>query len=163
MNIVSMIDAITKARLRVYIRWMIRRDMPEVLDIGNRSFDYPWPEEDYLALLRQHNHIGMVAEIGERIVGFMIYQLRKTAIYVPTFAVDPNYRRRGVGNQMVAKLVGKLSSHRRTRIVLHVRESNLPAQHFWAAMGFRAEGVEREFYEDTGEDAYRMQYPFSGS
>jgi hypothetical protein len=30
-------------------------------------------------------------------------------------------------------------------------------------MGFRAEGVEREFYEDTGEDAYRMQYLFDGS
>lgn len=153
-----MIDAITKARLRVYPRWMIPRDMPGVLDIGNRSFDFPWSEEDYLALLRQRDHIGCVAEYGDRVVGFMIYHLRPTDIGVDLFAVDPNYRRRGVGNQMVAKLVGKLSSHRRTRIALHVRESNLHAQHFWAAMGFRAEGVEREFYEDTGEDAYRMVY-----
>jgi [ribosomal protein S18]-alanine N-acetyltransferase len=155
----STIDAITKARLRVYIRWMIRRDMPEVLDIGNRSFDFPWSEEDYLSLLRQRDHVGMVAEHEDRVVGFMIYHLRPTDMGVDLFAVDPNYRRRGVGRQMVSKLVWRLGAgNRRARLSLHVRESNLPAQHFWAAMGFRAEGVEREFYEDTGEDAYVMVY-----
>jgi [ribosomal protein S18]-alanine N-acetyltransferase len=162
-NIMSMIDAITKARLRVYIRWMIRRDMPEVLAIEHSSFDFPWCEEEFLRVLRQRNCIGMVAEYGERVVGFMIYELHKAKLQVLNFAVHPEFRRRGEGRQMVAKLVSQLSSYRRTRIALHVRESSLPAQHFWAAMGFRAEGVEREFYEDTGEDAYRMQYLFNGS
>ena len=56
---------------------------------------------------------------------------------------------------MVAKLVGKLSSHRRTRIGLQVRETNLPAQLFFRALDFRAVEVVRECYEDTGEDGYR--------
>jgi ribosomal-protein-alanine N-acetyltransferase len=59
---------------------------------------------------------------------------------------------------MVAKLVGKLSSHRRTRIALSVRETNLPAQLFFRIQGFRAMEVAREHYPDTGEDGYFLQY-----
>ena len=114
-----------KAQVRVHIRWMIRRDMPEVLAIEHASFEFPWCEEEFLRVLRQRNCIGMVAEYGERVVGFMIYELHKNKLHVLDFAVHPEFRRQGVGHQMVAKLVGKLSSHRRTRIALHVRETNL--------------------------------------
>jgi ribosomal-protein-alanine N-acetyltransferase len=147
-----------KAQVRVHIRWMIRRDMPEVLAIEHSSFEFPWCEEEFLRILRQRNCIGMVAEYGERVVGFMIYELHKSKLHVLDFAVHPEFRRQGVGRQMVAKLVGKLSSHRRTRIVLSVRETNLAAQLFYRIQGFRALEVIREFYQDTGEDAYAMVY-----
>ena len=59
---------------------------------------------------------------------------------------------------MIDKLVGKLSSQRRTRITLEVRETNLAAQLFFRASGFRATSVLRDFYDDSPEDAYLMQY-----
>jgi ribosomal-protein-alanine N-acetyltransferase len=148
----------TKAQVRVHIRWMIRRDMPEVLAIEHASFEYPWCEEEFLRVLRQRNCIGMVAEYGERVVGFMIYELHKNRLHVLDFATHPEFRRQGVGHQMVAKLVGKLSSHRRTRIALSVRETNLAGQLFFRIQGFRAMEVVREHYMDTAEDAYVMQY-----
>ncbi len=152
-----------KVQARVHIRWMIRRDMPEVLAIEHASFEFPWCEEEFLRVLRQRNCIGMVAEYGERVVGFMIYELHKAKLQVLNFAVAGEFRRHGVGHQMVAKLVGKLSSHRRTRIALHVRETNLPAQLFYRVQGFRAVEVAREHYQDTGEDAFVMQYLFDES
>src|SRR5271157_3236611 len=132
-----------KDPLRVHIRWMIRRDMPEVLQIEQESFDYSWTEEDFLRCLRQRNCIGMVAECGDRVVGFMIYELHKTKLHILNFAVHPAWRRRGVGENMVAKLVGKLSNHRRTRITLEVRETNLEAQLFFRAQEFKAVRVLR--------------------
>src|SRR6516162_129139 len=111
-----------KEQLRVHIRWMIRRDMPEVLQTEQLSFEYPWTEEDFLRCLRQRNCIGMVAEQGEKVVGFMIYELHKNKLHILNFAVQQSFRRLGIGAQMVAKLVSKLSSHRRTRITLEVRE-----------------------------------------
>ena len=146
------------AQTRVHIRWMIRRDMPEVLAIEHASFEYPWCEEEFLRVLRQRNCIGMVAEYGERIVGFMIYELHRNKIHLLDFASHSDFRRRGIGRQMVAKLVGKLSTQRRSRIALYLRETNLPAQLFFRVMGFRAMEVVREHYADTGEDAYNMQY-----
>jgi [ribosomal protein S18]-alanine N-acetyltransferase len=149
-----------KVQVRVHIRWMIRRDMPEVLAIEHASFEFPWGEEEFLRVLRQRNCIGMVAEHGERVVGFMIYELHKTKLQILNFCVLPEMRRQGVGHQMVAKLVGKLSSHRRTRITLNIRETNLHAQLFFRSQVFRASEVLREHYEDTAEDAYVMQYLF---
>ena len=146
--------------LQVHIRWMIRRDMSEVLDIEQESFEFPWSEDDFIRCLRQRNCIGMVAEHDDRVAGFMIYELHKTRLHILNFAVAGAYRRRGIGQQMSNKLVGKLSNQRRTRIVLEVRETNLAAQLFFKETGFRAVSVLRDFYEDTTEDAYLMQYRY---
>lgn len=143
---------------RVYVRWMIRRDVPAVLRIEEASFDYPWCEEDFLRCLRQRNCIGMVAEFNEAVLGFMIYELHEAKLYILNFAVHPHHRRQGIGGQMVEKLVSRLSSHRRTRVTLEVRETKIDAQLFFKACGFRATGVCRGFYEDSGEDAYLMEY-----
>ena len=151
-----------KDQARVHIRWMIRRDMPEVLQAEQLSFEYAWNEEDFLRCLRQRNCIGMVAEHGEKVVGFMIYELHKNKLHILNFAVHPAWRRHNVGSQMVAKLISKLSSHRRTRITLEVRETNLHAQLFFRKQEFRALRVLRSFYEDSGEDAFLMQFRISG-
>ena len=147
-----------REQVRVHIRWMIRRDMPEVLQTEQESFEYAWTEEDFLRCLRQRNCIGMVAECGEKVVGFMIYELHKAKLHILNFAVHPTCRRSRVGTQMVAKLISKLSSHRRTRITLEVRETNLVAQLFFRKQEFRAVRVLRAFYEDSGEDAFLMEY-----
>ena len=151
-----------KEQVRVHIRWMIRRDMPAVLQAEQESFEFAWTEEDFLRCLRQRNCIGMVAERGEKVVGFMIYELHKSKLHIMNFAVSPSCRRVGIGQQMVAKLISKLSSHRRTRITLEVRETNLVAQLFFRTQGFRAVRVLRSYYEDSGEDAFLMQYKFAG-
>ncbi len=149
-----------KQEISVHIRWMIRRDMPEVLDIETHSFEFPWSEEDFIRCLRQRNCIGMVAEYDERVVGFMIYELHKNRLHILNFAVRPEFRRRGVATAMVKKLIGKLSQQRRNRILLEIRETNLGAQLFFRDSGFRAISVLRDFYEDTIEDAYLMQYRY---
>ncbi len=154
-------DSVKKQQeVRVHIRWMIRRDMPDVLAIERKSFEFPWSEEDFIRCLRQRNCIGMVAEVDDQVVGFMIYELHKSRLHILNFAVHPDFRQRHVGAQMVEKLVGKLSSQRRNRILLEVRETNLAAQVFFRSNGFRAISVLREFYEDTPEDAYLMEYRF---
>src|SRR5258708_33479709 len=147
-----------KEQVRVHIRWMIRRDMQEVLQTEQESCEFSWREEAFLRCLRQRNCIGMVAEQGEKVVGFMIYELHKAKLHILNFAVHPTCRRGAVGAQMVAKLISKLSSHRRTRITLEVRETNLAAQLFFRAQGFKAVRVLRSYYEDSGEDAFLMQY-----
>jgi ribosomal-protein-alanine N-acetyltransferase len=152
-----------KQEVCVHIRWMIRRDMPEVLDIEQQSFEFPWTESDFIRCLRQRNCIGMVAEHDERVVGFMIYELHKNRLHILNFAVCPEFRRRGVGNSMINKLVSKLSHGRRNRILLEVRETNLSAQLFFRTAGFLAINVLRDFYDDTTEDAYLMQYRYQQS
>ena len=142
----------------IHVRWMIRRDMPSVLAIESASFEFPWSEEEFIRCLRQRNCIGMVAERDDQVVGFMIYELHRNRLHLLNFAVAASSRRSSVGGSMIGKLVSKLSSDRRNRITLEVRETNLDAQLFFRQLGFRAISVLRDFYEDTTEDAYLMQY-----
>jgi ribosomal-protein-alanine N-acetyltransferase len=142
---------------KVHIRWMIRRDLTDVLAAERASFEFAWSEDDFLQCLRQRNCIGMVAEVNDRVVGFMIYELHATRLHVLNFAVAPAARRQGIGALMVDKLLGKMASHRRAKITLAVRERNLPAQLFFRSQDFRATRVLRNYYEDSGEDAFLME------
>jgi len=151
------------AQADVQIRWMIRRDMPSVLAIEESSFEFPWSEEEFIRCLRQRNCIGMVAEREDEVVGFMIYELHKNRLHLLNFAVHPSSRRENVGSDMIEKLSSKLSVERRNRIMLEVRETNLEAQLFFKNLGFRAISVLRDYYEDTTEDAYLMQYRYRAS
>lgn len=154
-----------KERIRVHIRWMIRPDMPEVLQAEQESFACPWTEEDFLRTLRQRNCIGMIAECGEQVAGYMLYELHKQKLHILNLAVSPRYRRAEVGSQMILKLISKLASHRRTRITIQVRETNLPAQLFFRSLGFRAVKVLRGSFEDTDgapEDGIVMRYSLAG-
>lgn len=140
------------------VRWMIRRDMVSVLEIENQAFGFDaWSEEEFRQL-RQRNTIGMVAERNDQVVGFMIYELHKNRLYLLNFAVVEHCRRSGVGSAMIGKLKSKLTPDRRNRITLDIRETNLPGQLFFKAMGFRAVTVLRNYYDDCSEDAYSMVY-----
>lgn len=148
----------SRGLMRVHIRWMIRRDMAEVMHIERTVFEFPWFEEEFIRCLRQRNCIGMVAEHGERVVGFIIYELHKTRLHILNIAVGQDSQGRAVGRQMVEKLKCKLSEQRRSSISTEVRERNLPAQVFFRRMGFTATNVLYDFYEDSPEDAYLFQY-----
>lgn len=150
-------------KIKVHIRWMIRRDMPQVLDVEWGADPYPWYEEDFLNALRERNNIAMVAVNGEDVVGFFIYGLHKHHIELVKFAVRPEWQRMNVGSQMVKKMQAKLSSHRRTRLLVDVRETNLAALNFFKAQGFIATSVVRGYFDDSGEDAFRMEHTFPGA
>jgi ribosomal-protein-alanine N-acetyltransferase len=142
-----------------HIRWIIRKDLPAVLQIENDSYDQPWAEQDFVDAMRDRNTIGMVAEFGEEVVGFMVYQLRPHSVYVYNLAVAPARRRLGVGEAMIGKLKGKLRGGGRTRICFDMPETNVPAQLFLRAQGFLCVRQDRGMF---GEDGYRMQYRLEG-
>lgn len=160
--------------MKVHIRWMIRRDMPSVLGIEQQCFEAPWREEEFIRCLRQRNCIGMVVEDQSKppfvdelgdvptkaypIVGFIIYELLKHKLHILNLAVHVAARRQQVGSRIMEKMRGKLSSQRRTRLVVEVRETNTKAQVFFAKTGFRCTQVLHDFYDDSDEDAYLFEY-----
>lgn len=141
------------------IRWMLRRDVPSVLEIASESFRTPWTEDGLISTIRDRNVIGLVVEDGkDHISGYVIYEIHRNRLHILSLAVKPVYQRKRFGSQLVKKLTPKLSNNRRNRIILDVRETNRDGQLFFRAMGFKATSVIRGFYTDTKEDAYRMEY-----
>ena len=138
---------------------MLRMDMPEVLAIERSSFEFPWRVDDLIRCLRQRNCNGMVAELDEQVVGFMIYFLARSHYQVLSLAVRDEYRRFGVGTQMAEWLIRKLSARRRSWVELNIRETNLRGQLFFRSMGFKAVAILRDHFEGWAtEDAYVMEF-----
>lgn len=136
------------SKLRVDILWMTSRTMTEVLQIENEGSESPWTKEEFLRRLSQGNCIAMVAEHDDRVIGFMVFELYKTRLHLLNIAIAKGFRRRGVGSQLLNRLIGKLHP-RRTCFWVEVRERNLPAQRFFRASGLRAVSVLRNFFDDT--------------
>jgi len=163
-----MIEHIDLSRARLHVRWMIRKDMEQVLDIERSRFEYPWSEEDFIKCLRQRNVIGMVADVSNdrqeylAIAGYMVYELHPRRLHLLNIAVGVPFEGRGIGRKMIAKIQGKLSLERRTRIATEVRESNTDAQLFFKALGFNCVNVLHDFYDEErshpDEDAYSFVY-----
>ena len=148
------------------LRWMIRRDLPEILAIERASFaaDAVWQEEDFLRALRHRNVCGIVAERDwtdpSPVVGYMALEVHgpKSAapgVEIATLAVHPDYRRRGVGRLLLRRAMrvpmvwrpgdGSLAQDEVRPGVARatVSEMDLPVHRWLAACGWRAVAVER--------------------
>lgn len=158
--------------MKVHVRWMVRRDMPEVLAIEEAvRHHWAWTEEDFLRELRERNVIGMVAETmsgssAEEVLGFMVYELYKNSLLVENFAVNPKYGSVSdesatgmtIAGALLEKLKSKLSSERRNVVNIRVRETELDLQLCLRREGFKCFKLVRQGYEDSGEDALLFRY-----
>lgn len=152
----------TASQLRCQIRWLIRRDLEDVLEIDSECFGpRAWGEDEHLAYLRQKNAIGMVAEHEGYIAGFMVYDLHKVRLRLVRFAVAHWAQRKGVGSALVQRLKDKLSQQRRKQIVTTVPEHNVDSQLFLKSQGFLCVATLRDEYEDGDglEFLYRIGKP----
>jgi ribosomal-protein-alanine N-acetyltransferase len=144
--------------MQLYMHWMARQDFEMVLEIERACFESPWTEQELLDAVTRRGQIGLVAtDVGESVVGFVIYRLRRSAFWVLDFAVAPARQREGVGSAILAKLKARLSPTRRSFVVMDVSEYNTGAHLFLRACGFRATRVLRDYYSN-GDAAYRFEY-----
>jgi ribosomal-protein-alanine N-acetyltransferase len=142
----------------ILMRWLIRRDMPIVLEIESRSFRHPWTEEHFSGHINRDNAIGMVATHDSMVVGYTIYAIHTSYIEILNLATHPDYRRMSVGRTILNMLKRKLVFRRRGEICLYISEVNLAGQLFFKANGFQAIEVCKDMYATCEEDAYLMSY-----
>jgi [ribosomal protein S18]-alanine N-acetyltransferase len=135
-------------------------DIPAVHEIERRSFSTPWPAyafEQELSGNRMARYL--VARAGDRVVGFAGIWLMVDEAHITTFGVDPDWRRQGVGLQMLLALDELSRSMQARRMTLEVRVSNASAQALYARFGFAVVGRRQRYYTDNGEDALIMSTP----
>jgi ribosomal-protein-alanine N-acetyltransferase len=134
-----------------------RGDVPEVLDIEAVSYPHPWTEAELLRVSHRNDVIPVVAEWGEKVVGFCLYEICKVRLHLLHLAVHPAHRRQGVATQLLRRVQAKLSADRRALLSVVVGDDNFPAQNFFRSLGFRAVQVLRGRNPDGG-DGYLMHF-----
>lgn len=146
-----------KARTGASIRAMQLDDLPQVLEIERLSFPTPWSERAFRGELTVNSYAHyLVAELGERVVGYGGMWVIVDEAHVTNIAVHPRHRRSGIGRLLLKALLEQAADRGCDRVTLEVRKSNRPAQHLYQSYGFVPRGIRRGYYTDNNEDAIVM-------
>lgn len=90
------------------------------------------------------------------IVGFAGLWLMLDDAHITTIATHPDYRRRHLGELLLASLVDIAYAISATHLTLEARVSNSIAQNLYRKYGFHNVGIRRRYYSDNHEDAQIM-------
>jgi ribosomal-protein-alanine N-acetyltransferase len=141
----------------LHLRHIVRADLGEIAKLQRAAFgEAGWTKKEIWTCLSRIDCDGYAAEREQTIVGHTLCLFDADHVQILTLAVAE--QRCGIGARLIARLIDKPSVKRRGAIVADVPETNLAAQLFFRSLGFRATGVLRRYFTDTGEDAYPMRY-----
>ncbi|HYN70624.1 MAG TPA: ribosomal protein S18-alanine N-acetyltransferase [Candidatus Eisenbacteria bacterium] len=143
--------------LRLQVAPMTLGDLPAVHRIEHASFSSPWPDDAYRSEL-QTNRLAsyLVVRAAAEIVAFGGIWLMVDEAHITTFAVDPAWRRQGIGERLLLALLDVALARRAREATLEVRLSNVAARRLYEKYGFRPVGLRPSYYTDDGEDALIM-------
>ncbi len=143
------------------IRFMQNGDIDQVALIDAESFPNPWPKQSYHYEINENlNSRAWVLEVqkGEKkeIAAMAVLWLVLDEVHIGTIAVHPAYRGVGLGKQFLSEILEKAFEEGVIKAFLEVRRSNEAAIQLYRGLGFKVDGVRKEYYRDNREDAIMM-------
>ena len=123
-------------------------------------FSDPWSEKSIASEVNNPLSLWLVALDAGQVVGYVGSQSVLGWADMMNLAVHPEYRRQGIGDTLVRKLIALLKENEVTCLTLEVRCSNQNAISLYHRIGFRQVGKRSGYYHNPKEDALilRMEW-----
>jgi len=127
-----------------------------VLSIEKRAFRSPWDAKSFsIEVDRSVSHL-WVLRIDDAVAGYVCFWIFADEVHLLNVAVHEKYRRMGMGQRLLSKMINAGMDRGAKTAWLEVRPSNAAASALYTQIGFREVGRRRQYYTDTGEDAIMM-------
>ncbi len=114
-----------------------------------------WSETALESFLAAGGEIRLATSSGA-VAGFLAARRAADEIEILNLAVLPEFRRQGLGRQLVQATMLEAQERGAASAHLEVRSSNGAAVAFYGACGFRASGRRENYYHNPVEDALLM-------
>jgi ribosomal-protein-alanine N-acetyltransferase len=174
---------------RYQTRPMTEADISQVADIEGQSFPTTWPRTAYRRELanrlarysvlidrtrklspsaedtQRRSFMGFLRrkpareETSDFIVGYVGVWLMVDQAHIVAIAVREEYRRRGLGELLLAESIDLAIANGQESMTLEVRRTNDSAQALYEKYKFLKVGVRKRYYTDNHEDALIMTTP----
>lgn len=136
---------------------MEEKHIEAVVFVEEATFSIPWTKADFEREVKENSMaIYFVAVDGEKVVGYAGMWHVVTEGHITNVAILHEYRRQGIGDMFMKELLAIAEEREMIGITLEVRIHNSSAQKMYAKYGFRPEGIRKNYYIDTKEDAVIM-------
>ena len=136
---------------------MEERDLPSVLEIEKLSFPNPWHESTFRGEIQNvpiSFPLAIVHTTLHKVIGYIVFWLIGEEVQINNIAVHPDFRRLGIGEQVLRQVIEQVRWRGANFITLEVRPSNKGALVLYKKIGFRMLGVRKNYYTNPPEDAF---------
>lgn len=125
---------------------------------------YALDEYLYFILLSPYKEV-LIAEVDSKLCGYILGEYDGKYMHVLSFAVYPEYRRKGVGKKLMDGLLDIAKKDKNINALsLNVHVENEGGLSFYKAYGFKNVETLKNYYFGSlnakSQDAYRLEYPF---
>ena len=127
--------------------------VPQIAALEQICFSDPWSEASVRYECSNPISLWLVAVEDERVIGYVGSQSVPPEADIMNLAVAPEYRRQGIGRQLMQALTEVLHTQGIESLFLEVRASNDPAIALYSEFGFVQVGRRKKYYVNPTEDA----------
>ena len=131
-------------------------DCVALSEIHASAFKRGWSDAEFEALLSQPGVHALLAQYQKRFgsrapAGFILYRLAADEAEILSVAVDPAYRRRGIGKTLLENTLRQVYRDGAQSIHLEVEDSNQAAIGLYRGVEFRESGRRAGYYAQGRE------------
>lgn len=124
----------------------------QIAALEKLCFSDPWSEKSVASELNNPLSLWLVAMEGETVMGYIGSQSVLGESDMMNVAVHPDFRRRGVAEELITELIRGLGEKGNHCLSLEVRVSNAPAIALYEKLGFSQVGLRKNYYRNPRED-----------
>ena len=130
-------------------------DLDGVIAIEDASFNHPTTREWYESELQRPDvcYVYVIRTADVTVAGFCAFWKVVDQIHINNLAIHPSCRRRGLGRQLLQRVLEEAAAQGAPHATLEVRRSNVPARRLYEDAGFELVGVRTSYYTNPIEDA----------
>ena len=125
----------------------------QVAQLEKECFCDPWSENAIASELKNPLSLWLVALSDGQVSGYVGSQSVMGEADMMNIAVSSQYRRMGIAQELVERLVAALREKDVYSLTLEVRASNEPAKALYSKLGFQQVGRRPNYYRNPKEDA----------
>jgi [ribosomal protein S18]-alanine N-acetyltransferase len=140
------------------LRSMVQDDIEAVAGIEHVIHRYPWTPGNFSDAL-DNGYLCRVVELDGAIAGYAVMMPALDEIELLDIGIVAEYQGKGLGSELLQRMMELARSINMQRMFLEVRPSNVAALALYNKHGFREIGLRRGYYAagDKREDAIVME------
>ena len=131
-------------------------DVLKISELEKECFKEPWTYRMVADAFSSDLFVGILAEYGGEIVGYVCGTVLFENAELDNIAVAEAYRGQGIAKELIRRFHAQVKAKEGERVLLEVRVSNSPAMRLYLAEGYKGLYARTRYYHD-GEDALIMQ------
>ena len=137
--------------------------LPQIMEIEQQAYPFPWTEGMFLDSLRQQ-HLCWVAvdesNHNNPLLGYLVAYIAVGECHILNVCVSPQKQQQGIGRQLMTHILTHAQNESVEAVFLEVRPSNRTAIALYEKLGFEQVGCRKNYYPagDQREDALLYRY-----